>query len=939
MWNDMVLISSLSWNFRNFLSFFLNLSYLLIRFVSILVLLILHIESLRADTLPVIQIEYLLNGEILDQSSILSQALTDKTEIEYGYTISLYKIRQCVEAIYSIGEFSQVRAVEKKTESGIILVFQLTSKTRIAEIKFDGNILDRDFVLERIRSNVEQEYSEEIAQKDVKHILNLYMDYGYFNARVRFSVPPKERVDDEILLRFEIVPYARATIEAIKFVGNLALSDKDIQNIIEIKSKQFYQKKTVEKELRRLRELYRQEGYLSVQVTSSQVYDVNLNSITLTFHIVEGRRVVVELIGDGFDKKVLREKLEIFKQGNYSDYVLRSNAQRIRQIYQQKGYYDPQVEFQVTRESEEEIVITFDIDLGKVPRIRKIDFVGNGAFSDSDLLQQIVTRKRSFFFLPSLGWLFPKGIFDPMAFDRDRKALELFYKKNGYLDARIKAEKHIDTKTNQLHLQLEIDEGTQQRIDNLGFEGNAIFNIDQLISIISARLDMPYSKDLVEQDQRKLEMLYDRKGYIYANIEPQYYELTGKLIYRITENKQAKLGKFYIHGNLKTKDHVLQREFENAGLEKGDVFSFERLMDAKRKLFLLGLFRSISIRTPDRIDQKEILDVNVRVEERKPGSISLSGGYNPSSEMFSFKSVRGTFGLNYNNLYGRNLRVSTRARFGTEGNLYETIFIEPWLVGNTIGTFRVFEDNLQEISDITRARGGIASLIKRLGGNNKLSVQYKYQELHQKKRELGTTVSSFGLSFHRDSRDHFFSPRDGQLNEFMIEYAGGLLSGKTSFVKVTTDHRFYGNVADVVFASAIRLGFEKGLRNQVRLPSFERFRVGGATTVRGYAEMSLGPLDESGDHRGDVMFVFNTELRFPIYNLVGAAIFFDLGDIWNEPETISDLIKNIRANQPWSAIGLGLRIDTALGPARLDYGIPIDQDLDGKFHLALGHTF
>ncbi|HIC17306.1 TPA: hypothetical protein EYO77_04255, partial [Candidatus Poribacteria bacterium] len=267
MWNDMVLISSLSWNFRNFLSFFLNLSYLLIRFVSILVLLILHIESLRADTLPVIQIEYLLNGEILDQSSILSQALTDKTEIEYGYTISLYKIRQCVEAIYSIGEFSQVRAVEKKTESGIILVFQLTSKTRIAEIKFDGNILDRDFVLERIRSNVEQEYSEEIAQKDVKHILNLYMDYGYFNARVRFSVPPKERVDDEILLRFEIVPYARATIEAIKFVGNLALSDKDIQNIIEIKSKQFYQKKTVEKELRRLRELYRQEGYLSVQVT------------------------------------------------------------------------------------------------------------------------------------------------------------------------------------------------------------------------------------------------------------------------------------------------------------------------------------------------------------------------------------------------------------------------------------------------------------------------------------------------------------------------------------------------------------------------------------------------------------------------------------------------------------------------------------------------
>ena len=921
------------------MAFFLNLLCFLIKLVSTFVLLILYTESLRAGILPVTQIEYLFNGEILDESSILSQALISKTDIERGDTVSHYKIRRCVEAIYSIGDFSQVRVVEKEIESGIILVFQLTSKIRISEIKFDGNILDRDFVLEQIHSETGKEYSEEIAQRDVRRILSLYMDYGYFNARVRFTVPPKKRSADEIPLRFEIAPYARATIGVIKFIDNLAFNDKDIQSALEIESSQFYQKKTVEKEISRLRERYRQKGYLSVQIVTSQVYNSSLNTTALTFRIVEGRRVIVKLIGSGFDKKVLREKLEIFKQGNYSDYVLRSNAQRIRQIYQQKGYYDPQVKFRITKESKEGVVITFDIDLGKVPRIRKIDFFGNDAFSDLDLLRQIVTRKRSFFSFPGLGWLFPEGVFDPMAFDRDRKALEIFYKKNGYLNTRIKVEKHVNSKTNQLHLQLKIDEGIQQQIDNLSFEGNTIFGEDQLVSVISARLGMPYSKELVEQDQRKLEILYDRKGYIYTSIEPKYDESTGILIYRVAENKQARLGKFYIYGNLKTKDHVLQREFENAGLKEGEVFSFERLMDAKRELFLLGLFHSISIRTPDRIDQKEILDINVRVEERKPGSISLSGGYNPSSEIFSFKSMRGTFGLNYNNLYGRNLRMSTKARFGTEGNLYETTLIEPWLVGDTIGTFRVFEDNLQEISDITRARGGIASLIKRLGINNKFSVQYKYQELRQRKRELGTTVSSFGLSFHRDNRNHLFNPRNGQLNEFMIEYAGGLLSGATSFIKVTTDHRFYGDVADVIFANAIRLGFEKGLRNQVRLPSFERFRIGGATTVRGYDEMSLGPLDEFGNHRGDVMFVFNTELRFPIYKLVGAAIFFDLGNVWDEPRTLNGLIKDIRVNQPWSALGFGLRIDTALGPARLDYGIPIDQNVDGKLHLALGHAF
>ncbi|MEC8892606.1 MAG: hypothetical protein VX901_04695, partial [Candidatus Poribacteria bacterium] len=131
--------------------------------MSTFVLLILHTESLRAGILPVTQIEYLFNGEILDESSILSQALISKTDIERGDTVSHYKIRRCVEAIYSIGDFSQVRVVEKEIESGVRLVFQLTSKIRISEIKFDGNILDRDLVLEQIHSETGKEYSEEIA--------------------------------------------------------------------------------------------------------------------------------------------------------------------------------------------------------------------------------------------------------------------------------------------------------------------------------------------------------------------------------------------------------------------------------------------------------------------------------------------------------------------------------------------------------------------------------------------------------------------------------------------------------------------------------------------------------------------------------------------------------------------------------------------------------
>ena len=67
----MVLILSLNWSFRNYLDFFLKILCSFIKLVSVLVLLVLHNESLSASIIPVVQIEYLFNGEILDESSSL----------------------------------------------------------------------------------------------------------------------------------------------------------------------------------------------------------------------------------------------------------------------------------------------------------------------------------------------------------------------------------------------------------------------------------------------------------------------------------------------------------------------------------------------------------------------------------------------------------------------------------------------------------------------------------------------------------------------------------------------------------------------------------------------------------------------------------------------------------------------------------------------------
>ena len=140
----------------------------------------------------------------------------------------------------------------------------------------------------------------------------------------------------------------------------------------------------------------------------------------------------------------------------------------------------------------------------------------------------------------------------------------------------------------------------------------------------------------------------------------------------------------------------------------------------------------------------------------------------------------------------------------------------------------------------------------------------------------------------------------------------------------------------MALVNALRLGYARGLRSnrEREIVSFERFRAGGSTTIRGYRDRSLGPLDDelTNTHRGDVLFIYNIELRFPLYKLLGGALFFDTGNVW-------DNLAAINTDPLHSAVGVGVRVDTPLGPLRFDYGFPLVGDESPQINLGLGQAF
>jgi outer membrane protein insertion porin family len=752
---------------------------------------------------------------------------------------------------------------------------------------------------------------------------------------------PRDKAQEELLAK---------SVTAVEVRGNKSISSNIILSKMKIRQGYPYQDNIVNDDLKRLYLL----GYFSDIKINTEDYKDGLKVIVTVKERPLIEKVTITGAGtSGEDSKKVKEVIKT-KEGQYLDNpALNDDVDAIKKMYEKKGYNLAEAEYKVDiNQQTNKARIDFKINRGRKQAIRAIYVEGNVNFSDARILKVIKTKS---------AWLFNGGVLKEEVLAEDMDRIKTFYHKAGFIDVAVNNEIQADPSRRFIYITVKIEEGKKYLVGSLSIHGNKDIKESDILSQI--KICTPgkiFSHESLKEDIGKVQGLYFDRGYIMAQVEytTSLNADTGRIdiVMNISENQIIYVDKIKIRGNIKTKDVVVRREIR---IKPGERFDGEKLKRSKERLQNLGYFEEVSYDTED-TDSPTAKNLVVDVKESKTGSFSFGGGYSSIDQLVGFIEVeqKNFDWKNWPYFTGAGQDLKLRASSGSLSNGLELSYTEPWLFDYPVSFgFDLYSRTHKRDTDVgygydEKVTGGDIRLGKEISEYWRNDLTYRYDTIKitnitesassTLEDEFGTnSISSmtYGITF--DSRDNVFAPTKGNLLNNSVMLAGGPLGADRDFWKYAVRGEHYIPLFnDSVLQMTGRVGLAQTYSDTVRVPIYERFFAGGAYSIRGYKERTVGPTDpSSGDPvGGNSMLIGNLEYLYPLANFLRVAAFYDVGNVWSK---VSDL----GSSGFKSGVGVGLRLKTPIGPVMLDYGIPLNKENGenkrggGRFHFSMSHGF
>jgi hypothetical protein len=475
----------------------------------------------------------------------------------------------------------------------------------------------------------------------------------------------------------------------------------------------------------------------------------------------------------------------------------------------------------------------------------------------------------------------------------------------------------------------------------LDIQGNTVFRTQFLAELLNIQAGSVLDLNYVKERLKEIETLYLKQGYILVSFPDVHMTEDGTLHITVEEGT---IEDIKLVGNEKTKDHVVLRELR---FRKGHPFNKFLASRSMERLYNLGFFEDVNMKLLPGEGSSHSVIVEIDMIEQKTGIVTVGAGYSNSD------GIVGMVEVGDSNFRGTGDKVNVHWEFGGSGRgkNYQFSYTRPWIndKGDSLG-FSLY-NRIYQYDDFDATGNTVAEYQKRKKGWNltwgRVSDEYrtnylnfestkealnsepqagpgavpdKWEDWKKKIKENIGKTNSMTFTHVYDSRDNYFNATKGKRLSYALQWGGHGLGGNFDFYKFTAEGRFYKQLGNGhVLALRLMGGYISG-----HISYSDLFSLGGANNLRGY---------EDDQFKGDKMYAATLEYRLPIAKKVQGVLFTDVGSTWGIDRGQIPWYKDDRSIH-FSA-GVGLRLQTPIGPVRLDYGY----GKKGKFHFSFGTQF
>jgi outer membrane protein insertion porin family len=654
-----------------------------------------------------------------------------------------------------------------------------------------------------------------------------------------------------------------------------------------------------------------------------------------------------------FEPDQLRESLKqvgLAESRIFDRALLERSEQELKRQYLSRGKYAVEISTTVTPLDRNRVAITFNVDEGGAAKIREINIIGNKAFTEKELLDQLQLTTPGW-----LTWYTKDDQYSKQKLSGDLETLRSYYLDRGYIAFQIDSTQvSITPDKTGIYITINITEGDQYSVSEIGIEGNLVVPEEELRALIKIKSGEVFSRKELTESTKLMSDRLGNEGYAFANVNAapkvDRDSRTVAFTFLVDPGRRVYVRRVNIYGNQRTRDEVIRRELRQL---EGAWYSASAIAKSRERLNRLGYFKQVNVETPAVPGTTDQVDVSFTVEEIPTGSLLLGAGFSSSDGVVLSGSI------SQNNFLGTGNALSLQVNTGKVNTVYSLSFTQPfWTVDGISRGFDLYKRDVDSTSlDVgafkTSSLGfnvrfgvpvtEIDTIFYGLGAEQTDITLFANSPLRYREfvREFGDSTLAIPatVAWSRDSRDNAIFPTAGSVQRASLEVA--VPGGDLKYYRASYSQQWFHPLTRT-YTLSLRgeLGYGDGYTGQP-LPFFKNYFAGGINSLRGYKTASLGPRDLQNEALGGNQLVTaGAEVYFPFPGLrdersARMSVFLDTGAVYGNGAL--EGAEGFRYST-----GIGVTWLSPVGPLRFSIAYPLNKqegDQTEAFQFQLGRTF